>query len=333
MTGRRYGSDVMVDAIQALGLEYVAMNPGSSFRGLHDSIVNYGGGSPAMITCQHEKIAVGIAHGYAKARGEPMGVIVHDVVGLLHATMGIYYAYIDRVPVVILGGAGPMALELRRPNIDWIHSANVQGNAVRDFTKWDDQPASIAAVPEVLARARRVATSEPAGPVYVALDAGLQEARPDGEVTMPDFDRLRTPTRLGPDPRALERLAERIVASERPVIVAGYAGRDRQALDLLVELAELLGAGVIDTGARLNFPNRHPPNVTGVDGVLEQADLVCFIDVNDMGKPTQVLDSTTRRVRSRIPPGADGGAATAARGLPAARGGPAGAARVARAAA
>ncbi|MPZ72576.1 MAG: hypothetical protein GEU74_04990 [Nitriliruptorales bacterium] len=136
---RTYGSDVMVDAMQAYGLKYVSLNPGSSFRGLHDSLVNYGEGSPEIIECPHEKVAVGLAHGYTKASGEPMAVILHDVVGLLQGTMGIYYAYIDRSPVIVFGGTGPMALERRRPNIDWIHTANVQGNAVRDYTKWDDQ--------------------------------------------------------------------------------------------------------------------------------------------------------------------------------------------------
>ncbi len=292
----RYGSDVMVDTVKALGCRYVSLNPGSSFRGLHDSLVNYGGNvAPEMIECPHEKVAVGIAHGYAKASGEPMAVILHDVVGLLHGTLGIYYAYLDRVPVVVLGGAGPMALNRRRPNIDWIHTANVQGNAVRD--------SSIESVAEVLARAWRVATAEPAGPVYVALDAGLQEDRLDREVTLPDLGRLRTPTRLGPDPLALQRLAELLVAAERPVMVPGYAGRDRAAFGQLVELAELLAIGVVDTGTRLNFPNRHPLDVTG-SAALETADLVFFVDVKDMGKPTQELDSVNRVVRSRLAPGA-----------------------------
>ena len=128
----RWGSDVMVDAMKACGFEYVALNPGSSYRGLHDSLVNYGGNEPQIITCNHEKLAVGIAHGYAKASGKPMAVILHDIVGLLQGTMGIYYAYIDRAPVVVFGGAGPMAYDRRRPNIDWIHTANVQGNVVRE---------------------------------------------------------------------------------------------------------------------------------------------------------------------------------------------------------
>ena len=147
----QWGSDVMVDALRALGLRYVSLNPGSSFRGLHDSLVNYGD-DITMIECPHEKIALGVAHGYAKVTGEPMAVVLHDLVGLLHGTIGIYYAYIDRVPVIILGGSGPAAHERRRPNIDWIHSANVQGQAVRPYTKWDHEPRSLASVPTVLGR-------------------------------------------------------------------------------------------------------------------------------------------------------------------------------------
>lgn len=295
----RYGSDVMADVIRALGLPFVSLNPGSSFRGLHDSLVNHAGNQVEMICCPHEKIALGVAHGYAKASGEPMAAVLHDVVGLLHGTLGIYYAYLDRAPVLVLGGSGPAEHARRRPNIDWIHSANVQGNAVRDFTKWDHEPRSVSDVPLTLARALRVATTEPRGPVYVALDAGLQEDPLTGPAALPDFSRLRAPSRIGPDPEALARLAERLCAATRPVIVAGYAGRDPAAFGQLVELAELVGAGVVDTGIRLNFPNRHPLCVTGTDA-LDRADCVLFVDVKDMGKPTQRLDSTTRTVTPRL---------------------------------
>ncbi|MGH3664846.1 MAG: thiamine pyrophosphate-binding protein, partial [Egibacteraceae bacterium] len=296
---RRYGSDVMVDAMQAHGLRYVSLNPGSSFRGLHDSIVNYGGNRPEIIECPHEKVAVGLAHGYAKATGEAMGVILHNVVGLLHGAMGIYYAYLDRAPVVIFGGTGPMALERRRPNIDWIHTANVQGNAVRDYTKWDDQPATIASVPETVARGYRVAMSEPQGPVYICLDAGLQEDELSQDVPPLDARRYQVPRRMGADPAAIDELARMLVAAERPAVVPGYAGRHPEAFPQLVELAELLGTGVIDTNIRLNFPNRHPLNVTGTEAITD-ADLVCFLDVKDMGKPTQQLDRVARTVRSLI---------------------------------
>jgi acetolactate synthase-1/2/3 large subunit len=303
MTETRYGSDVVVDLIQALGFRYASLNPGSSFRGLHDSIVNHGSNSPEIVLCPHEKVAVNLAHGFAKASGEPMAVILHDLVGLLHGSMGIYSAYVDRVPMLILGGAGPMDLTRRRPSTDWAHSANVQGIAVRDFTKWDDQPASIASIPESLVRAVRVATSEPAGPVYLALDAALQEDEAPRDLSLPDLRRLQAPSRTGADPAALRRLAELLVAAERPVMIPGYAGRNPDAFGQLVDLAELVAAGVIDTGIRLNFPNRHPLNVTG-SRALEEADLVLFVDVKDLGKPTQDVDRTTRSVRSRIPAGA-----------------------------
>jgi acetolactate synthase I/II/III large subunit len=295
---KRYGSDVMVDAIKACGFKYVSLNPGSSYRGLHDSLVNYGGNDPEIITCNHEKLAVGLAHGYAKAAREPMACILHDIVGLLQGTMGIYYAWIDRAPVVVFGGAGPMAYDRRRPNIDWIHTANLQGNVVRDYTKWDDQPASVASVPESVMRGYRIATAQPQGPVYIALDAGLQEDE-ISNMRLPNWDRLRTPSPVGPDPAALGRLAERLCAAERPVVVTSYAGRDANAFAQLTELSELLGAGVIDTGWRLNFPNRHPHAVT-MD-LIPESDCVLFVDVKDMGKWTQRLDRTTREIESLIP--------------------------------
>jgi acetolactate synthase I/II/III large subunit len=299
---KRYGSDVMVDAIKACGFKYVSLNPGSSYRGLHDSLVNYGGNDPEIITCNHEKLAVGIAHGYTKAAREPMACILHDIVGLLQGTMGIYYAWIDRAPVVVFGGAGPMAYDRRRPNIDWIHTANVQGNVVRDYTKWDDQPASVASVPESVMRAYRIATASPQGPVYVALDAGLQEDEVGEDVALPNWGRLKTPSPVGPDPRALRALAEKLSAAERPLIVTSYAGRDRDAFAQLTELSELLGVGVVDTGWRLNFPNRHPHAVT-MD-LIPESDCVLFVDVKDMGKWTQKLDRTTRQIESLIPPDA-----------------------------
>jgi benzoylformate decarboxylase/acetolactate synthase-1/2/3 large subunit len=169
-----YGSDLVVDLLRGLGIEYAAFNPGASFRGLHDSLVNYGGDhSPRTVLCCHEEISVALAHGYAKATGRPMVAALHDVVGLQHACMAIFNAWCDRVPVLLLGGTGPMDSTRRRPWIEWIHTALVQGNHVRDFVKWDDQPANAAGVAESILRAYRLMTAEPTGPVYVCLDAAL----------------------------------------------------------------------------------------------------------------------------------------------------------------
>ena len=298
----RYGSDVMVDLLAGLDIPYVALNPGASFRGLHDSLVNRPG-APEIILCPHEKIAVQLAHGYAKASGRLMAAALHDTVGLLHGSLGIFGAYLDRTPVLVLGGAGPMDTARRRPWIDWIHTSNIQGNAVRDFTKWDDQPASLAAMPEAFARARRVAVSEPAGPVYLGLDADLQERELEGPIPDVDWARFPSPSRLGADPAALDAAARALAEAARPVIVAGYAGRDPRAFDWLPALAELVAAAVVDTGDRLNMPTAHELNLTGSDAVGE-ADLVLLLDVKDASPLLLEADKTTRATRSRLAPGA-----------------------------
>ena len=299
--GPRYGSDVVVDVLREQGIKYLAMNPGASFRGLHDSLVNYAQGRPQMLETPHEKIAVGMAHGYAKATGMPMGVVTHDLVGLLHATLGVYYAYIDRVPMLVLGGAGPMNAARRRPWIDWIHTAKLQNTAVRDFTKWDDHPFSVDAIPDSLARAYRVASAHPQGPVYIALDADLQEQPLDGDVSTDSSP--PTSSRLGPDPQALESLAAMLAAAERPLLVAGAVGRDPVMWEVLQRLAWLLAAGVIDTNVRLNFPSRHPLNLTGTDAG-DDADLVLLLDVKDIGQRTQLLSKESRGARPRLALGA-----------------------------
>src|SRR6266540_6566565 len=203
----RYGSDLVVDLLKLLGIEYVALNPGSSFRGIHDSLVNYESGrqpNPEMILCCHEEIAVAVAHGYAKATGKIMPAIVHNVVGLQHASMAIYNAWCDRTPVMVMGGTGPMNSSKRRPWIDWIHTALVQGNLVRDYVKWDDQPASVAAVPEAFARAYRIAMTEPKGPVYLCFDADLQEGRLDRPIPLPDVARFAPSSPPQADAQVLE---------------------------------------------------------------------------------------------------------------------------------
>src|SRR5436189_188279 len=211
----RYGSDVIVDLLKGFGIQYAALNPGATYRGLHDSIVNYGGNCPEIVTCTHEEIAVAIAHGYTKVTGKPMAAIVHDVVGLLHSSMAIYYAHIDRVPMLVLGATGPLDRSKRRPYIDWIHSALVQGNAVRDFVKWDDQPASVADFAPSFARGYRIATTEPAGPVYLCYDAGLQEDELERPVSVKAEVEAALPTAAQADPAALADAADRTAPAAR----------------------------------------------------------------------------------------------------------------------
>ena len=267
--------------------------------------MNYGEGKPEIILCTHEKVAVNVAHGYAKATGKPMGAIVHDVVGLLHSTMGIYYAHLDRVPVIVMGATGPMDRHRRRPAIDWIHTAQVQGEAVRNFTKWDDQPASALDFPRSFARAYRIATTEPAGPVYLCYDAGLQEDPLPAPVSIDDVVAAARPSPVQADPTALRRAAELIAHAERPVIVTEFTGRHAESVAELTALATEIAAAVIDLNGRVNIPNRHPLNLTGDESVLGDADLVLALDVGDMHRALNELDrdSKDRAKKSRLAPG------------------------------
>jgi len=298
---QRWGSDVIVDLLHQYKMPYAALNPGASYRGLHDSIVNYGDNYPRMMLCQHEETAVQIAHGYAKASGKPMVAILHNLVGLLHANMAVYYAYVDRAPIFIVGATGPMDESKRRPHIDWIHTANVQGQAVRDYTKWDYQPHTVDGVPESFARAYGVMMTEPQGPIYMCYDAWLQEKPLEHDVPLPPPEAMAVPTPMAPDSTALRKAADMLVQAERPVILVEYAGRHHPSFQALVELAETLGAPVFDINARLNFPSRHPLNMSMVKDVFRDTDLMLCLDVRDWEKPTTELVSTTRELGDLVP--------------------------------
>jgi acetolactate synthase I/II/III large subunit len=294
-------SDVIVDLIKRYRFPYITMNPGASFRGLHDSLVNYGNNDPPMLLCQHEEIAVQIAHGYAKASGKPMAVILHNLVGLLHATMAIYYAYIDRVPIFIMGATGPMDEAKRRPHIDWTHSALVQGNAVRDYVKWDYQPTAIEGVPESFARAYSIMTTEPQGPIYMCYDAALQETPLTGAVPLPPAAAAATPAPMMPDPGALAAIADKLLKAEQPMLLAEYAGRRAGGFESIVELAETTGAAVRDVNNALNFPNKHPLCLSMDKASLKHADLVVGLDVKDWEKQLVELDNANRVLTPLLP--------------------------------
>lgn len=300
-TKQRWSSDVIVDMLHMYDLPYVSLNPGASYRGLHDSLINYGQNHPQMLLCQHEEIAVQIAHGYAKASGKPMVAILHNLVGLLHANLAIYYAYIDRAPIFIIGATGPMDETKRRPGIDWIHTANVQGTAVRDYTKWDYQPTTIDGVPEAFARAYGVMMTEPQGPIYMCYDAWLQEAPLDHDVPLPPPGAAKLPSPIAPDPEPLARAADMLVKASRPVIITEFVGRNPEGFRALVKLAETVCAPVFSLDTRLNFPGCHPLNMSMIDDVFTDADLILGLDMRDWERPTTKLVSTTREVKSLVP--------------------------------
>lgn len=276
----RPGSDFMVDVIKTLKLDYLAANPGSSFRSLHESVVNYGGNqAPELITCLHEESSVAIAHGYAKAAGKPMGVMAHGTVGLQHASMAIYNAWCDRVPLVIFAGNGIDASK-RRPGTEWAHSVQDAALLVRDFVKWDDAPASLQHFAESTVRAYRVATTGQQGPVVVMADTDLQEDAMHGPV--PTIPVLRGVRPVQGDSASLAEAARLLLGAKNPVILADRAARSQEGVTALVALAEALQAPVVDLGGRMNFPSTHHLNHSDRRrALMRDADVVLMLEVAD----------------------------------------------------
>jgi acetolactate synthase-1/2/3 large subunit len=275
------GSDFMVDAFKAVGFEYLCSNPGNSFRSLHESFINYGRNKdPEFITCCHEESAVGMAHGYFKIEGKPLMVCVHGTVGVQHASMAIYDAFCDRVPiVVVLGNFGDA--QTRGNFVNWTHSAQDPAALIRDFVKWDDQPATLQGFAESVMRAYRVAMTPPYMPVALVCNTDLQE------FPIPNDPTLRVPpvTVDRPpqgDSGSVQEAAKWLAAAENPVIVADRAARTPAGLALLIELAETLQAAVIDRNGRMNFPSRHPLNQSERGGaVIGDADVILGLELTD----------------------------------------------------
>ena len=290
---RAWGSDAIADVLRALDIPFIALNPGASYRGLHDSLVNrLGNTAPQMLVCLHEEHAVALAHGYYKASGRPIAAALHSNVGLMHGTMAIYNAWCDRVPVLVLGATGPVDAARRRPWIDWIHTAQDQGALVRHYTKWDAQPASVPAAREALLRANQIMNSAPCGPVYVNLDAALQEQALDSLPTPPDISRYAAPPASAPDPDLLARAAGLLSGAARPLILMGRVGRSTAAWAERVQLAEHLGAKVAtDLKLPATFPTDHPLHAAppgtfaapALQAAMREADVILALDWVDLG--------------------------------------------------
>ena len=281
LVSERPGADFMVDVIKTLGIEYCCANPGSSFRALHESIINYGGNkSPELITCCHEESSIAMAHGFAKIDGKPIMVMAHGTVGLQHASMAIYNAYADRVPIYIVLG-NMLDISFRRDAGEWVHSVQDAAAMVRDFIKWDDTPVSLSHFAESAVRAYQIAMTPPMEPVVIVADARLQE-EPIAERGL-RIPRLTVNTPPQGDSGAVAQAAKLLVAAENPVILAGRLARTPRGVELLVELAETLQAPVNDLRSRMNFPSRHP--LYG-GGTVAHADVILGLEVMDMWTPT-----------------------------------------------
>jgi len=302
LTADRTGSDFMVDVLKSLGFDYICANPGSSFRGIHESVINYGGNkSPELITCCHEESSVAMGHGYAKVEGKPLGVFAHGTVGLQHAAMAIYNAWCDRVPVYVMLG-NQLDATLRRPGAEWAHSVQDAAAMVRDFSKWDDAPMSLQHFAESAVRAYKIAVTPPMAPVVLVLNSEMQE-RPLGVDVKLAIPRLAVPAPPQGDSGAVAEVARLLVAAEHPVIVADRVARTPAGMKHLIELAETLQAAVIDQGGRMNFPSRHPLNQSQARAIAD-ADVILALEVNDIwGVVNSFRDQLTRTSRPTTKPG------------------------------
>jgi thiamine pyrophosphate-dependent acetolactate synthase large subunit-like protein len=286
-----FGSDVIADALRALDIPYIALTPGASYRGLHDSIVNYlGNTKPQMLLCLHEEAAVAIAHGYAKVTGKAMVTAVHSNVGLMHATMAMFNAWCDRMPVIVLGATGPVDAAKRRPWIDWIHTARDQGALVREYTKWDDQPSSPAAAREAILRGTWIANTAPRGPVYINFDAELQEAKVSEPLPPIDVARYMPHVATAAPAELIRQAADMLKGAKQVLLLAGRASRSIAAWDARIALAEALNARVVtDLKIGASFPTDHPLYVgspraitpESVEG-LKNVDVVVSLDWVDL---------------------------------------------------
>jgi thiamine pyrophosphate-dependent acetolactate synthase large subunit-like protein len=288
-----WGSDIAAQMLRRFGIRYISLNPGASYRGFHDSIVNHlGNENPGIILCLHEDHSVSIAHGYAKATGEPMACVLHSNVGLLHGMMSLFNAWCDRAPLFVLGATGPVAAEKRRPWIDWIHTSRDQGAYIRSIIKWDDQPTSADALVESMTRANMLTRSAPTAPVYICLDAGFQEQKLEREPEWPDVTRFKPPAPPRPSQQSVAEAVALLQGAQRPVVMFGRGLRKPEFWAPRIKLAERLGACVVtDLKQGAVFPTDHaahycPPfNVLGKDAreLLCEADVIVALDWVDLG--------------------------------------------------
>lgn len=287
-----WGSDVMAETLTRMGFPYISMTPGASYRGLHDSLVNYlGNQDPKMLLSLHEECAVAIAHGYAKATDKPLAVAIHANVGLMHSVMAIYNAWCDRAPMFIIGATGSVDAPQRRAWIEWIHTSRDQAAMVRPFLKWDDQPSSLQGTTESFLRAFQMCQTPPRGPTYVCLDVPPQEDRLDEEPYIPDLARYQPPPSPPIAIEAVQKAKELLVGAKNPMILAGRTTRSRKGWDARVQLAEMLGARVITTSlAAAAFPTTHPLHVGWPRQVLSdeqieairESDVILSLDLTDL---------------------------------------------------
>src|SRR5258708_1950737 len=299
----RPGSDFMVDVLKSLGIDFVFSNPASSCRGIHESIVTYGGNKkPEFITCMHEESAVAMTHGYYKVAGKPAAALCHGTVGLQHAAMAVYNAWCDRAASIVMVGNRADAAT-REPGVPTIHAVQDPGSLIRDFTKWDDNPQSLQHFGESMVRAYKIAMTPPHEPVLMVLEEKLQESamlKGEKPLTIPKLNLVAPPAG---DPNAVREAARLLAMAYNPVIVADREARTPAGIKHLVELAEALNAPVTDQLSRMNMPNNHHLYQIG-GALIDQADVILCLELTHfLGTAHKIDDSPAGGQKTSHQPG------------------------------
>ncbi len=305
-----WGSDPIAAMLRALDIPYISLVPGATYRGLHDSIVNYlGNRAPQMVLSIHEENAIAVAHGYAKVTDRMIAAAVHANIGLLRTPMAVYNAWCDRAPILMLGATGPWDATKRRPWIDWVHTSADQGGLIRNFTKWDNQPGSPAAAMEALLRASQIAQTAPKGPVYINLEVEMQERKLDSMPPLPDVSRYPVPKPTLPAPELVAAAAKLLSNAKNPLILAGRCSRSLEGWRQRVALAEKLNSPVL-TSIKIAaaFPTDHrlhpvPPFqslLPEAKKLIAAADVILSLDWLDLAGTLQQTFGSGNAVPSKI---------------------------------
>ncbi|HWP59263.1 MAG TPA: thiamine pyrophosphate-binding protein [Candidatus Acidoferrales bacterium] len=278
------GAEAILRVLAAMGVERIFASPGSEWSPVWEAYARaraQSEGVPLYISSRHEETAVGMASGYAKATGKLPAVMIHTTVGALHASMAMRGALHEQVPMVVLAGESITFGESEGPDPggQWLGSlADVGGPArlVEPCVKWSFGINTKSILPATIQRACQLAMATPRGPVFLSVPMEYQFEQM-GEKPLPTAS---LPIAPAADPKGIEELARTLLSATSPVIVSEESGRNPRIVEQTVELAELLGAPVVETrsAAYVNFPRTHALHGGFNPGeYVKEADVIFFL--------------------------------------------------------
>jgi acetolactate synthase I/II/III large subunit len=287
----RTASHDLLQGLVDLGIEYLFCNLGTDHAPLIEEMAHWrsqGRAFPQLILCPHENTAVHMAGGYAVATGRGQAVLVHVDAGTANAAMGLHNLCRTRIPVLLIAGRAPMstfdnATGGRDTYVHFIQEPFDQASVVRPYVKWEYNLAWPSMAHEVVSRAGAVMQSDPAGPVYLTLPREVLAAPVDAESIGAYGHQNHMPVKAqGADLETIQAIAVQLMASDNPMLVTAYAGRNHEAPALIERLAELCGMRVCEFNSVYLNIRRNSPYFAGYNpaAFTAQADFGLMVDVD-----------------------------------------------------